>query len=153
MQPCPDAGDDGLMCDNGSVDSTITPEELNVNKILLKFDKTLFQINNVNKVPFTFTPIFLIMKKQIYFYIFMKRKDFYMDNHGKKMIAPIIIAVIFVLYYGGFAAVCLFLPEIPILIKLMFGIIPLALAGVMIYVVVTRIKEIRSGEEDDLSKY
>lgn len=153
MQPCSDAGNDGLMCDNGSVDSTITPEELNVNKILLKFDKTLFQINNVNKVPFTFTPIFLIIKKQIYFYIFMKRKDFFMDNHGKKMIAPIIIAVIFVLYYGGFAAACLFLPEIPILIKLMFGIIPLALAGVMIYVVVTRIKEIRSGEEDDLSKY
>ena len=76
-----------------------------------------------------------------------------MNNHGKKMIAPIVIAIIIVLYYGGFAAVCLFLPEIPILVKLLFGIIPLALAGVMIYVVITRIQEIRSGEEDDLSKY
>jgi len=76
-----------------------------------------------------------------------------MNNHGKKMIAPIVIAIIFILYYGGFAAVCLLLPEIPVFIKLLFGIIPLALAGVMIYVVVTRIKEIRSGEEDDLSKY
>ena len=76
-----------------------------------------------------------------------------MNNHGKKMIAPIIIAFIFILYYGGFAAVCLLLPEIPILIKLLFGIIPLALVGVMIYVVVKRIQEIRSGEEDDLSKY
>lgn len=76
-----------------------------------------------------------------------------MDNHGKKMIAPIIIAVIFILYYGGFAAVCLLMPEVPMGIKLLFGIIPLALVGVMIYVVVTRIKEIRSGEEDDLSKY
>ena len=76
-----------------------------------------------------------------------------MDNHGKKMIAPIIIAVIFILYYGGFAAVCLLMPEVPMGIKLLFGIIPLALVGVMIYVVVTSIKEIRSGEEDDLSKY
>ena len=75
-----------------------------------------------------------------------------MNNHGKKMLAPIIIAIIFVLYYVGFAAVCLFIP-IPFLLKLIFGIVPLALAGVMIYVVITRIKEIRSGEEDDLSKY
>lgn len=76
-----------------------------------------------------------------------------MNDHGKKMLAPIIIAIIFVLYYGGFAAVCLLIPGIPLLLKLFFGIVPLALAGVMIYVVVTRIKEIRSGEEDDLSKY
>ena len=75
-----------------------------------------------------------------------------MNNHGKKMLAPVIIAIIIVLYYVGFAAICLLIP-IPLLLKLLFGIVPLALAGVMIYVVVTRIKEIRSGEEDDLSKY
>ena len=33
------------------------------------------------------------------------------------------------------------------------GIISLALAGVVIYVLVERIKEIRSGVEDDLSQY
>ena len=76
-----------------------------------------------------------------------------MDNHSQKMLAPIIIAVIFVLYYIGFAAICLLVPGIPLLLKLLFGVVPLALAGVMIYVLVTRIKEIRSGEEDDLSKY
>jgi len=76
-----------------------------------------------------------------------------MDNHSQKMLAPIIITVIFVLYYIGFAAICLLVPGIPLLLKLFFGIVPLALAGVMIYVLVTRIKEIRSGEEDDLSKY
>ena len=75
-----------------------------------------------------------------------------MNNHGKKMLAPVIIAIIIVLYYVGFAAICLLIP-IPLLLKLLFGIVPLALAGVMIYVVITRIKEIRSGEEDDLSKY
>lgn len=76
-----------------------------------------------------------------------------MNDHGQKMLAPIIIAIIFVLYYIGFAALCLLIPGIPLLLKLIFGIVPLALAGVMIYVVITRIKEIRSGEEDDLSKY
>ena len=75
-----------------------------------------------------------------------------MNNHGKKMLAPVIIAIIIILYYVGFAAICLLIP-IPLLLKLLFGIVPLALAGVMIYVVITRIKEIRSGEEDDLSKY
>ncbi len=76
-----------------------------------------------------------------------------MNNHTKKMIAPIIITVLFVLYYGGFAAFCLIVPYMPLPLKLFFGLIPLALAGVMIYTLLTRMKEIRSGEEDDLSKY
>lgn len=76
-----------------------------------------------------------------------------MDEHTKKIIAPVIITTIFVLYYIGFAAVSLLIYGIPAFIKLLFGIIPLALAGVMIYVLLTRINEIRSGEEDDLSKY
>ena len=76
-----------------------------------------------------------------------------MDEHTKKIIAPVIIAIIFVLYYIGFAAVCLLIYGIPAFIKLFFGIVPLALAGVMIYVLLKRINEIRSGEEDDLSKY
>jgi len=32
-------------------------------------------------------------------------------------------------------------------------IVPLALIGVSIFVLIERIKEIRGGEEDDLSKY
>lgn len=76
-----------------------------------------------------------------------------MDNHGKKMIAPIIIAVIFVAYYVGIAAAFFLIDDIPGLTKLLFVIVPLALAGVMIGVLRSRIKEIRSGEEDDLSKY
>ena len=76
-----------------------------------------------------------------------------MDEHTKKIIAPVIITIIFVLYYIGFAAVCLLIYGIPAFIKLFFGIVPLALARGMIYVLLTRINEIRSGEEDDLSKY
>ena len=68
-----------------------------------------------------------------------------MDEHGKKMIAPIVITVIVVLYY--------LLYFLPLILKILFGIIPLLLGGVMIYVCVERIREIKGGEEDDLSKY
>lgn len=76
-----------------------------------------------------------------------------MDEHTKKIVAPVIITIIFVFYYIGFAGACLLIHGIPAIIKLLFGIIPLAFAGVMVYVLLTRINEIRSGEEDDLSKY
>lgn len=76
-----------------------------------------------------------------------------MNDHIKKLIAPVIITIIIVLYCTGFAVVCLVVQGIPLSRRLFLGIIPLALAGVMIYVLLTRIKEIRSGEEDDLSKY
>lgn len=74
-------------------------------------------------------------------------------KHGKKMIAPIVIAVVFVIYYAGLAAVMMFVEDMPGVMKALFILVPLALAGVMVGVVVSRIKEIRSGEEDDLSKY
>jgi hypothetical protein len=35
----------------------------------------------------------------------------------------------------------------------LLGIIPAIFSGIMIYVLIERIKEIRSGEEDDLGKY
>lgn len=76
-----------------------------------------------------------------------------MNNHKKKMIAPIIITILFVLYYIGITALFLLTDEFSTLVKLLLIIIPLALAGVMIGVLISRIKEIRSGEEDDLSKY
>jgi hypothetical protein len=73
--------------------------------------------------------------------------------HKKKMIAPIVITAVFVLYFIGFAILIAFEEYIPFFIKLLGCVIPLLLAGVCIYVFVERIKEIRSGEEDDLSKY
>ena len=73
-------------------------------------------------------------------------------EHRNKMIAPIIITIIIVLYYIGFFVACAMVP-MPLAIKLLFGLVPLLFAGVCIYVLIERIKEIRSGEEDDLSKY
>lgn len=75
-----------------------------------------------------------------------------MNNHSKKMIAPIIITIIVVLYFAGLAATLFFLGSIAIEWVLLGGIL-LILAAVMIGVCIQRMKEIRSGEEDDLSEY
>jgi len=74
-----------------------------------------------------------------------------MTNHTKKKIAPIVITVISVIYYIAYFAVIM--AVLPILWKILLGVIPLCLAGVMIYVCIQRIKEIDKGEEDDISKY
>ncbi|MCI8670209.1 MAG: hypothetical protein HFI34_11950 [Lachnospiraceae bacterium] len=76
-----------------------------------------------------------------------------MSEHGKKMIAPIIITVLTVLYYIGIISVFMVVNDISMTAKFLFSIIPLAVVSVLIYVLISRIEEIRSGEEDDLSKY
>ena len=73
--------------------------------------------------------------------------------HGKKMIAPVIVTVCIVLYYALFACLCFFVEGIPLILKIALGAVPLILAAVCIYVLIERIEEIRSGEEDDLSNY
>ena len=74
-------------------------------------------------------------------------------QHRKKMAAPVIIAVLLILWYIGMAIACFCVPEIPFIFKILMAIIPAAISGVISFVLAERIKEIRSGEEDDLSKY
>ena len=74
-------------------------------------------------------------------------------EHRNKMIAPIIIAIILIVYYVAIAAAFVLIPDIAVIVKILMIIIPLALAGVAFAVTVERVQEIRSGEEDDLSKY
>jgi len=76
-----------------------------------------------------------------------------MKSHIKKLIAPIVIAAIIAIYLIGFIIACFVVADMPLILKITGCIIPLALTGVCIYVLIERIKEIRSGEEDDLSKY
>lgn len=69
----------------------------------------------------------------------------------KKIIVPTIITIIFILYfiiYFGFI-----ISLLDGFIKIALAVIPAGFTAVMIYVLVERIKEIRSGEEDDISKY
>ena len=72
-------------------------------------------------------------------------------SHKKKMIAPIIITVIMILYYVAYFGILISLLDG--IWKYVLGIIPLVFSGVMIYVCMERINEIKKGEEDDLSQY
>ena len=80
------------------------------------------------------------------------RREQEMKKHGKKMIAPIVITVLVILYFIAYFGFLICLIENTVL-KLLLGIIPALLAAVMIYVCIQRIKEIKGGEEDDLSQY
>ena len=71
----------------------------------------------------------------------------------RKLAAPIVISVLVGLWLLGYAVLIFLVPAIPLWIKLLGAAIPLALLGVTIYVLCERIKEIRSGEEDDLDNY
>ncbi len=73
-------------------------------------------------------------------------------QHDNKMIAPIIVTVVLVGYYiWYFVTLLSVLPGF--FLKLLCGITPFILAGITIFVCIQRINEIRSGEEDDISKY
>ena len=74
-----------------------------------------------------------------------------MDSKRKKLLAPIIVTIIMVLYYIAYFGLLIW--ALDGVWKYVLGIIPIVLSAVMIAVCVERIKEIKEGEEDDLSKY
>lgn len=75
-----------------------------------------------------------------------------MKKYINKIIAPIIISLLMIVYVAFYFTILI--NTIPFLfLKILFGIIPIALIGAMVYVLIQRIKEIKGGEEDDLSKY
>ena len=74
-----------------------------------------------------------------------------MSGHKKKMVAPIVVTCLMVLYYivyFGFLASLL-----EGIWKYALGILPLVFSAAMIKVCIERIHEIKKGEEDDLSQY
>lgn len=74
-----------------------------------------------------------------------------LNLHTKKMVAPIIVTIIMVLYYIVYFGFLISL--LSGIWKYALGIVPFVFSGVMIYVCAQRINEIRKGEEDDISQY
>ena len=74
-----------------------------------------------------------------------------MKLYKNKMIAPIVISVIIILYYVVYFGILI--AVLDGIWKWLLGIIPLAFTAVMLKVCIERINEIKKGEEDDLSKY
>ena len=67
------------------------------------------------------------------------------------MIAPIVVALLMILYfivYFGFLITLL-----SGIWKIALGVLPVAFSLVMIKVCIERIREIKKGEEDDISQY
>ena len=74
-----------------------------------------------------------------------------MNSHKKKIIAPIIVTLIMIIYYAVYFGFLISLLSGPW--KFLLGIVPLVFSAVTVYVCIERINEIRKGEEDDISKY
>ncbi|MBQ4060357.1 MAG: hypothetical protein IJD40_15720 [Lachnospiraceae bacterium] len=74
-----------------------------------------------------------------------------LNSHRKKMLPPIVVSVIIILYYVVYFGILITLLEG--IWKYVLGIVPLIFSAVMVKVCIERIKEIKEGEEDDISKY
>ena len=74
-----------------------------------------------------------------------------MYSHKKKMVAPVVVTVLMVLYYAVYFGFLITL--VSGVWKILLGVIPLAFSAVMVKVCIERINEIKKGEEDDLSQY
>ena len=65
----------------------------------------------------------------------------------------VISALCIVLYYIAMLVLFTQIPGIPLLGKLLLCLMPLGLSAVVILVLVQRIRELKSGETDDLDNY
>ena len=69
------------------------------------------------------------------------------------MIAPVVIVALISIYYIAIGVIFSYMYGVPMLAKIIALVVPALLSGVAITVLIQRIKEIKKGEDDDLSKY
>ena len=69
------------------------------------------------------------------------------------MIAPVVIVVLISIYYIAIGVIFAYMNGVTMLAKIIALVVPALLSGVAITVLIQRIKEIKKGEDDDLSKY
>ena len=71
----------------------------------------------------------------------------------KGLLGAVLSALFVILYYGGLLMLFAFQPEIPSWARILLCLIPLGVCAVVILVLVQRIRELKSGETDDLENY
>ncbi len=76
-----------------------------------------------------------------------------MKTKTKKMIEPVVIVALISIYYIAIGVIFAYMNGVPMLAKIIALVVPALLSGVAITVLIQRIKEIKKGEDDDLSKY
>ena len=75
-----------------------------------------------------------------------------MNKHIKKTIAPVVVVFAISVYYLGIGVLVTKL-QFSIIFKALIALVSIVVTLILIFVLIERIKEIRKGEEDDLSKY
>ena len=71
----------------------------------------------------------------------------------KGLLGAVLSALFVIIYYGGLLLLFAFQPEIPSWARILLCLIPLGVCAVVILVLVQRIRELKSGETDDLNNY
>lgn len=74
-----------------------------------------------------------------------------MDKKKKEIIPPIIVTILLSLYYILYFG--LLIAVLDGVWKYLLGIFPIIFAIILVKVCIDRIKEIKGGEADDISKY
>ncbi|MBQ3534577.1 MAG: hypothetical protein IJA56_05420 [Clostridia bacterium] len=71
----------------------------------------------------------------------------------KGFVGAVISALCIILYYAAAAVMFTLLPGIPFWGKLLLCLLPAGICGVVVLVLVQRIRELKSDETDDLENY
>jgi len=74
-------------------------------------------------------------------------------EHKNQITAAVIISIIFILLFSGYAVLYFVVDGLPVLLKLILGGLMTGMAVGMIIILIERIHEIKKGENDDLSNY
>lgn len=75
-----------------------------------------------------------------------------MNSQTKKLVAPAIIVFLVCLYYLSLT-MSFILFNMPLFVIVIMSLISFIITGLLIYVLIERIQEIKKGEENDLSQY
>ncbi len=74
------------------------------------------------------------------------------EKHRLQIFAAVVIALIFILLFGIYAVIYLMTP-LPAAVKFIFAGLMAAFIIAMIVILIQRVREIKKGENDDLSNY
>ena len=71
----------------------------------------------------------------------------------RKYLGAVLSALFVIVYYSGALVLFASQPEIPLWAKTLLCLLPIGVCGVTVLVLVQRIRELNSGETDDLDNY
>ena len=75
-----------------------------------------------------------------------------MKTHTRQIMTAVIISLIFILLFSGYA-VLYFVVDTPLIIRIGCGVLMTALAVGLVIILIERSRETLKGETDDLSNY